>query len=81
VRPVAQGWKRPYTRVFGRRLRELRLRAGLSQRRLAELVGSNREHIAKLERGLHAPRRERLQQLAEALGVDVAELVAQRDPE
>jgi transcriptional regulator with XRE-family HTH domain len=40
---------------FGRRLRELRRRAGLTQAQLAERAGRTRQHVSLLERGLRRP--------------------------
>jgi transcriptional regulator with XRE-family HTH domain len=41
---------------FGKRLRELRAAAGLTQRQLAERAGLTREGVAYLETGRHDPR-------------------------
>ena len=68
-RAVPDGWKRPYLEAQGRRLRELRLAAGLSREDLAARVGMTRGSIRKLESGHHAPRPETVAQLAAALGV------------
>jgi transcriptional regulator with XRE-family HTH domain len=40
---------------IGIRLRALRLQAGLSQQRVAELAGSHRPIIARMEKGHHVP--------------------------
>lgn len=60
---------------FARRLRELRLRAGLSGPALARRAGMNRATLYRLEIGVHAPPRlETLRRLADALRVELAEL-------
>jgi transcriptional regulator with XRE-family HTH domain len=38
--------------MFGQRIRELRLKAGLSQEALADLAGIHRNYLGETERGL-----------------------------
>jgi transcriptional regulator with XRE-family HTH domain len=57
------------TAIFGRRLRILRERAGLSQTQLAARCNFEQSHISRWERGGAEPRFESLVQLADALGV------------
>ena len=52
---------------FGFALRELRQEAGLSQRELAERIGSTQSAIARMEKGEAEPRVSTLEKLAEAL--------------
>src|ERR1700722_841612 len=60
--------------TFGRLLRELRLRAGLSQEQLAERAGMSTTGVGVLERELrHAPHRATVELLAEALGLSPVE--------
>lgn len=54
-------------------LREIRLRRGISQDRLAELAGLSQSRVSRIERGA-APEDTEAQRLAEALGVTVAAL-------
>jgi HTH-type transcriptional regulator, competence development regulator len=57
------------------RLRELRLRQGLSQRDLSERTGITAANISRLETGeTSQPRPSTLRKLAAGLGVEVAEL-------
>lgn len=42
--------------ITGAKLRKLRTQAGLTQRKLAELVGVSQAHVAKIERGNVDPR-------------------------
>lgn len=57
--------------MIGRKLRELRLELGLSQRQLATISGICQPQIADAERGAHHPKLSTLVKLAEALKVPV----------
>jgi transcriptional regulator with XRE-family HTH domain len=57
------------------RLRELRDKASLSQEELAELASVSRTTIAELELGKRTPHPKTRRKLAEALGVEPAELM------
>jgi predicted transcriptional regulator len=59
------------------RVAERRLEKGLSQRELAELVGTTQSAIARLERGGRPPRIDTLLRIAEALD---CELVVELEP-
>jgi transcriptional regulator with XRE-family HTH domain len=65
--------------AFGRALKELRVRARLSQENLASSVEVNVEHIAGIERGEREPTLVMLFKLAEALGVDPSVLIARME--
>lgn len=54
---------------FGRRLREHRERAGLTQSRLAELVETHQPNIAQMEAGTVEPTWPTVLRLAAALGI------------
>lgn len=56
------------------KLRELRLKMGLSQMKLAILAGINVTTIYMIEVGKSSPRGTTKQKLAKALGVDTTEL-------
>ena len=61
---------------FGVRLRELRTKAGLSQRELADKVGINFTYLSKIESGTMPPPSEKvIMKLAEALNADKDELI------
>lgn len=62
--------------AFGRVLRELRTKAGLSQGQLALNAGLDRTYISLLERGLRQPTLLTLFRLAEILEVAPATMVA-----
>lgn len=54
---------------LGKRLRTLRLEAGLTQAELARRTGIHRPNIARVEAGRHTPSLETLTRLASAIGV------------
>jgi transcriptional regulator with XRE-family HTH domain len=59
---------------FGRRVRSLRERAGLSQEALAEKAGVHRTYLGGVERGERNVGLKNVLRIAEALGVPPAEL-------
>ncbi|GFK94767.1 putative diguanylate cyclase YdaM [Fundidesulfovibrio magnetotacticus] len=59
---------------FGNRLRNLRQQAGLTQVQLAERVGLSDRYLGRVERGMVSPSFECIERMAQALGVDPAEL-------
>ena len=60
--------------TLGRRIRELRLRTGLSQEKFAAQAGLDRTYDAGIERGERNPSVKQLVKIAEALSVSVREL-------
>ena len=62
-------------KVFGMRLKAMRIKRELSQDALAKKVGVTREYIARLEGGHHDPPLSTIEKLAKALGVKVSALV------
>lgn len=65
---------------FGLALRAMRQRAGLSQRELAERMGSTQSAIARMEKGETEPKFCTLEKLAEALNRDFHVYVTVMDP-
>lgn len=65
---------------FGKRLKELRKRAGYTQEKLAEKVGIEPPNISKIENGIHFPQSDKLQKFANAFGVDVMALFELNEP-
>ena len=65
--------------AFGTGLREVRVRRGMSQEDLAAVSGLHRSYIGGVERGERNPSLTNIGRLAEALEVDVAELVRGAD--
>lgn len=59
----------------GARLRRARQAAGLSQRLLAQELGTTRQQVIRYEQGQERPEVKRLARLAAAVGVGVADLV------
>jgi transcriptional regulator with XRE-family HTH domain len=60
---------------FGKRLREVRTRKGISQEKLAELAGLHRTYVSSVERGERNISLVNIESLANALGVPMAELM------
>jgi len=62
---------------FGKRLRELRKQAGMTQRELAAEVGVNFSYLSKIENGVLPPPSEKvISKLAETLNADRDELLS-----
>ena len=53
---------------FPNRIREYRLKAGLTQRKLADFLGRGRDAISSWERGLSLPSVPKLMRMAKVLG-------------
>jgi transcriptional regulator with XRE-family HTH domain len=62
-------------KTFGRSVRSLRKRRGLSQETLAEVCGLSRNYISDIERGVRNPGLLVMVALAKALKVPLRELV------
>lgn len=60
---------------FGRNLAEAREWAGLTQAQLAQEVSMHQVNLSILERGLRCPRLDTVAKLADALGVQVRDLL------
>ena len=58
-------------RVLGERIKEARERKGLTQEQLAEMVDYSPAHMSVVERGLKAPRLEKMIAIANALQCDI----------
>ena len=64
TRPVTSN----QTLSLGFRIRSARVQADLSQERLAELIGTSRRHMIRIEKGLHKPGPRFIGLIAEATG-------------
>lgn len=62
---------------FGERVRELRLRRGWTQERLAEEAELNAVQVSHIERGANEPKLTTIIRLARALGVKAGKLVGE----
>ena len=67
--------------VQGKKIRELRKAKGLSSDKLAEIVGTAGAYIREIELGKSQPSLRMLEKIAQALGVSVAELLEEPNPE
>ncbi len=70
---MSRGLKARADRV-GKRIRELRERAGLTQTVLAEKAGLPQSHISRLENAEHSATHMTLEKIARALGVRVGDI-------
>ena len=59
---------------FGKRIREFRLKRGLSQEAFAHLCNLDRTYISGIERGVRNVSLRNIEVIAKALGLDVAAL-------
>ena len=64
---------------FGRRIKRLRLGARLTQEELAEKATISVDFLSLIERGLNSPSFENIENLAQALGLRLAELFETED--
>ena len=62
-------------KLFGMRLRELRLAQDISQEKLAEKAGLHRNYVGTLERGKQSPSLDAICRLAFALDVKPSTLI------
>lgn len=65
---------------FGKRLREVREEAGISQERLAELAGLHRTYVSSVERGKNNISLVNIEKLALALAVSMRDLMPASAP-
>lgn len=63
-------------KLFGKRVRELRLSKNLTQADLADEIGVSDTFIAKIERGESPPSLKTMESLAKALEVQITQLFA-----
>ena len=63
-------------RITGKIIMELRQKKGLTQEVVSGLAGIPRSHLAMIERGTVNPKVDTLWRIAEALGLQLSELIA-----
>ena len=71
---VAKKTQKPVMASFGAIVSERRKLLNMSQETLAERVDISQESLSRMEKGFIAPRFERLQLFADALGCSIADL-------
>ena len=76
---------KPTTTLFGRRLRDARLAAGMTQGQLGGLLGMDDQNtaaqrVSRYETGKYEPSLETMAQIADVLGLPVAYFHATSDP-
>lgn len=59
---------------LGKKIKELRTEAKLSQEKLGEITGLDRTYISGIERGVRNPSLKNIEKLAKALKVSVSDL-------
>ena len=60
---------------IGVRIKETRIKKGLTQQQVADSIGVTYQNISQYERGVRTPKNETLIKIADALGVSVYELI------
>ncbi|WP_277030729.1 helix-turn-helix transcriptional regulator [Actinacidiphila oryziradicis] len=70
-------WIYDHRRAIGQRVQQHRIEANLTQEQLVELSGLDRSTLQRIEAGSRDPRLSWLQLVARALGVPLAELLAE----
>jgi len=70
----------PFLAGFGKHLRSLRTKAGLSQEELADRAGIHVTYLSGVERGLRNPSIRNVRRLAQAMGVPTKELFSFEEP-
>jgi transcriptional regulator with XRE-family HTH domain len=68
-------WVIERRRAVGARIRAVRLHANLTQERLAEMAGMDRQAVNRMEQGHASPLLDNLIRIADALNVPLADLV------
>ena len=74
---VANDYSEKY-RAIGSNIRMVRNAAGISQTELANCVGSDKSAISRYENGTQRPKLETLMRIADALGVDLVDLLKEK---
>ncbi len=67
-------------KLFGKRIRELRIKQNLTQEKLSELLWIDPQHFCKMENGNHFPTAKNLVNLANVLAVDIKDLFSFEQP-
>lgn len=62
------------TKLFGQRIRELRLKNGLSQEKFALQIGMDRSYLASVEAGKRNISLINIKKIADGIGITLSEL-------
>ncbi|PIS42387.1 MAG: transcriptional regulator [Candidatus Kerfeldbacteria bacterium CG08_land_8_20_14_0_20_40_16] len=62
-------------KLFGKRLKEIRLQRKMSQGDIARTLGVHRSYISGIERGIRNPSLKNIERLARALNINPSELL------
>lgn len=62
--------------LLGKNIAERRIALGLTQSEFAEKLGADTVTVSRFERGSHLPSLQRLEKIADTLGVPLAELLS-----
>ena len=62
------------TNLFGQRIRELRLKNGLSQEKFALQIGMDRSYLASVEAGKRNISLMNIKKIADGIGISLSEL-------
>lgn len=60
---------------LGKKIKQLRLDANMSQEKLGESTGLDRTYISGIERGIRNPSLKNIEKLAKSLNVKVSDLI------
>ena len=63
-----------WSKHVGGKIREIRSRAGMTQKELAKKSGIGQGYISRIERAEHSPTHKTLRKIAESLGVEVGNI-------
>ena len=61
-------------KLFGKRLRKLRLERNLTQEQVSEMINIKPENYSKIENGFSFPKPANIEKLAQAFNVEISEL-------
>lgn len=68
-------------KTIGQRIKAARQRAGLSQAELADKIGRPYQSVGQWERDMRSPKFSSLEEIADALGISIEELICSDKPE
>lgn len=63
------------SKKFGKKVKEIRLKKKMSQRDVAKLLKVHRSYVSGIERGVRNPSLKVIERVANALGVNIEEII------